>query len=96
MAAYLAFEQVTVANTSIGFTGSKITPTGLPMATSASCRLETAEIRYTIDGTVPTTTVGTLLEIGDVLTLNGHDVLAQFRAIRTGSTSGVLDCTYSA
>jgi hypothetical protein len=34
----------------------------------ATCRLETAEIRYQVDGTAPTTTVGTLLEVGDVLT----------------------------
>lgn len=96
MAAYVGFEQLTVAASSIGFTTGKITPTGLPMATSVSARLETAQIRYTIDGTVPTTSVGTLLEIGDVLTLTGHDVLMQFRAIRTGAVSGVLDSTFSA
>lgn len=94
-ASYLAFEQVTVANSAIGFTATKITPTGGPMATQASCRLETAEIRYTVDLTAPTTTVGTLLEPGDTLVLSGHDVLANFKAIRTGATSGVLDCTYS-
>lgn len=96
MAAYLAFEQITVAAASIGFTAAKITPAGLPMATSALCRLELAEIRYTIDGTVPSATVGTLLEIGDTLTLSGHDVLTTFRAFRTGGTSGQLDVTYSA
>lgn len=93
---YLAYEQVTVANSSIGLTATKITPTGLPMATKASCRLETAEIRYVIDGSAPTTTVGTPLEPGDVLDLDGHDVLVNFRAIRTGATSGVLNCSYSA
>ena len=93
---YAAFEQITVAGSSIGFTGSAITPSGSPQATFASCRLETAEVRYTIDGTTPTTAVGTLLEVGDVLSVNGHDVLAQFRSIRTGGTSGVLSCTYTA
>lgn len=93
---YAAFEQITVAAASIGFTGSKITPAGQPMATYAVCRLETAEIRYTTDGTVPTTTVGTLLEIGDQIVVTGHDVLTQFRAIRTGGSSGQLDCNYGA
>lgn len=92
---YVAFEQITVAATAIGFTTTKITPAGRPQATVALCRVETAEIRYTVDGTTPTTTVGTLLEIGDTLTVNGHDVLVSFRAIRTGGTSGQLDCTYS-
>lgn len=93
---YAAFEQITVAASSIGFTGSKITATGQPMATYAVCRLRTAEISYTTDGTVPTTTVGTLAEVGDVLVFNGHDVLTQFRAIRTTGTSGQLDCNYGA
>lgn len=95
---YINFEQVTVANSSIGFTATKVEPNGTggtPQATIASCRLETAEIRYQIDGTAPTTTVGTLLEIGDILTVTGHDSIMRFRAIRTGATSGVLSCTYS-
>jgi hypothetical protein len=91
------FEQITVDNTAggVAMTTTKITPVGQPQAQYASCRLETAEIRYTIDGTVPTTTVGTLLEIGDTLPIAGHDRLFKFRAIRTGAVSGVLDCTYT-
>lgn len=93
---YIAFEQVTVADTVIGFTSTAITAAGLPQATLASCRLETAQVRWTINGTTPTTTVGTPLEIGDTLTITGHDLLVRFRAIRTGGTSGVLSCHYSA
>ncbi len=93
---YLAFEQITVAGTAIGFTSTKITPAGAPQQPdTAVCRLETAQIRYTIDGTTPTSTVGTLLETGDTIAVYGHDVLVRFRAIRTGS-SGQLNCTYSA
>lgn len=93
---YAAFEQLTVATSSVGFTSSKISPNGLPEATRAYCRLETAEIRFTTDGTVPTTLIGTILSISDILEVNGHDQLMQFRAIRTGGSSGVLDCTYTA
>jgi hypothetical protein len=95
---YIAFEQVTVAAVSIGFTSTKVEPDGSGagrQADTAVCRLETAEIRYTIDGTTPTSSVGTLLEIGDVLTITGHDSIMRFRAIRTGAVSGVANCTYS-
>lgn len=95
---YIAFEQLTVAASSVGFTAAKILPNGAGstiQANIASCRLEAAEIRFTIDGTTPTTTVGTLLEIGDYVVVTGYDSIVRFRAIRTGAVSGVLSCNYS-
>lgn len=92
---YVAFEQITVANTAIGFTAATIDQGGgHPQVSIASCRLETAQVRFTVDGTTPTSTVGTLLEIGDWLTLTSPDLVRNFRAIRTGATSGQLNCTY--
>lgn len=95
-ASYTKFEQITVAAVSIGFTLANINNlTGVhPSAVQAVCRLELAEVRYTIDGTTPTTTVGTPWEPLETLTFNGSDTLNNFRAIRTGGTSGQLDCTY--
>lgn len=93
---YIAFEQITVANTAIGFTSARITPPGFNQAQLASCRLRTAQISFTYDGTVPTASVGTLLEVGELLSVTGQDNLVRFRAIRTGGTSGQLDCTYTA
>ena len=89
------FEQLTVDATSGGvkFTVAKVTSSA-SLASWASCRLETAEIRYTHDGTTPTASVGTLLEIGDTLRLNTREDVLNFKAIRTGSSSGVLDCTF--
>ncbi len=49
-----------------------------------------AQIRYRYDGTAPTSTVGTILEIGDVKTFADVRDVAAFRAIRTGATSGIL------
>lgn len=92
---YMKFEQVTVANSAIGLTATNINGPTHPAALRADCRLETAEVRYTIDGTTPTTTIGTLLEPGDTLVLVGNDVLNYFRAIRTGAVSAVLGCTES-
>lgn len=95
-ASYTKFEAVTVAAASTGFTAANINAgSGHPAATQATCRLETAEIRYTVDGTTPSAAVGTLLEIGDTLALFGNDTLNNFRGFRTGGSSGVLDCTYA-
>jgi hypothetical protein len=47
-----------------------------------------------LNGSAATSSVGTLLEVGDVLPIVGHDVLVNFSAIRTTGTSGQLDCTY--
>lgn len=92
--AYDAFEQITVANTAIGFTTASIEPAGQPQAVTAQCRLRTAQISFTVDGTTPTSSVGTLWEVGEERRFHGHDVLVKFRSIRTGATSGQLDCTY--
>ena len=55
--------------------------------------LETAQIRFRYDGGDPTATVGHLMNPGDILTLEGIGV-NNFRAIRTGSTDGLLSVTY--
>jgi len=99
-ATYVAYESITVATTAIGFTAATINnTTGVHLAaTQAVCRLETAQIRYMVDGTTTvssSTGAGMLLEIGDTIILSDNDVLNRFRAVRTGATSGVLKCTYS-
>lgn len=59
-------------------------------------RLETAQIRFTLDGvTAPTTTVGRLLEVGEILELESMEEIEAFAAIRTTGVSGVLDVEYS-
>jgi hypothetical protein len=89
------FAQITIDNTAGGVSlpATLIDPANAPQATLATCRARTAEISITYDGTAPTTTVGQLLEPGDWFTLSGHNRLFLFRAIRTGATSGQLDCT---
>jgi hypothetical protein len=56
---------------------------------------ETAQVRFTTNGTAPTTTVGHLLNPGDTLKLDSLADITAFRAIRTGSVSGVLKATFS-
>lgn len=92
----LGFETITAAGTAIGFTATTLEPNGqgnAPQASVGVCRVATAQIRYRVDGPSPTSSVGILAEIGDVISLNSFLVLRNFKAIRTGGTSGVLSCT---
>lgn len=75
-------------------TGGGVVLTIPAKSTYAFCRLETAQIRFTLDTTAPTTTVGWLLEVGETLELHGRYELANFKAIRTGGTSGTLEVEY--
>jgi len=56
--------------------------------------LETAQIRIRSDGTSPTASEGRIAEIGDTIVLSSAAQIAGFKAIRTGSTSGVLKIEY--
>lgn len=94
---YKGYEIITVAGTAIGFTSTLITnvPTaqGTAQATVAICTLETANIRFTVNGTTPTSAVGVLWTSGSDKTFVGNDILRAFRSIRVGS-SAALDCHY--
>ena len=79
------YEQITVADTAIGITAA-IT------AGMSACgvRLETAQVRWRIDA-APTSSVGTLLEVGDTMTVSRAEDLIGIKFIRTGSVSGLLN-----
>ena len=93
----VTFETVTFDNTSggVGFTATTIRPSGGPIMQSCSGKLEAGQIRYRYDAGAPTTTVGALADIGDVITIHGLGYLGAFMGIRTGGTSGVVNfhCT---
>ena len=83
------YESITVADSAIGLTAAKYLD-----AERAEITLETAQIRFRVDGTDPTSSEGHLVEVGDVITLNSAAQISDFSAIRTGNTSGVLKVTY--
>ena len=96
-----AHEAITVDATAggKGFTGTVVRTwdSGTAVKTVASEVLvsaETAEMRYTVDGTTVTSTVGHLLSIGDVVVIAGLSNIDNFRAIRTGGSSGALKVTF--
>ena len=84
-----AHETLTVADTAVGLTSDTYLD-----ATRAEMTLETAQIRMWADGTDPTASVGIPAEIGDTIVLNSAAQIANFKAIRTGTTSGVLSIQY--
>jgi len=83
------YESITVSNTAIGLTSATYLD-----ATRAEMTLETAQIRFRVDGTDPTSSEGHPVYVGDLIILNSAAQIAAFKAIRTGSTSGVLKVTY--
>lgn len=94
MSAY-ATESITVDATAGGkaFTEATLNITD-NAPESAVFVVETAEIRFTLDGTPPTTTVGTLGSIGVPFEITGESNMRKFRAIRTGAVSGVIQPIY--
>lgn len=90
------YESVTVAAVAIGLTDAKIKPAAGLQRIRALITVETAQIRYRYDGEDPTASEGHLAEIAASITIHGARNLENFRAIRTGGTSGTLRVTYHA
>lgn len=91
------FEQVTVGAAAVGLTASQIKPaSGIfngKHAFSVTISVETDQVRFRVDGTDPTSTVGDLLNSGDRLTINGTKNIQNFKAIRV-TTNAQLNVTY--
>lgn len=86
-----AFEQLTIDAT-VG--GKALTGAVYATARFAEITVETAPIRFTVDGTPPTATLGHLVSPNDVVRLESNEDIVAFRAIRQGATSGVINCSY--
>lgn len=90
----ISFQQVTVTGTATVIPVAMYTVAGgHGKASSCRGRLETAAIRFRIDGTAPTSSVGELLDVGDRIEITGYTNLQNFKAIRTTGTSGDLMLT---
>lgn len=92
-----ASETLTVAGTAVGFS-TNLVPTvsdqGGPDVRKAVFVVEGAPIRVTVDGTTPTSSVGMLFQVGDVVTIEGEANIKRFKAIRATSTSASAYVTY--
>jgi hypothetical protein len=79
------YEAITV-NTAIGITATVLTPasgvySGVH-AVGASISIETDAIRYTIDGTTPTSSIGHKIAADDIFYIFGKTALANLRMIK--------------
>ena len=81
----VVFEALTIAGTSVGITSTTYSPSGQPQMNHCIGRLATAQVRYRYDGTAPTASTGTLVEIGDQVVMDAHWKAAAIRFIRTGA-----------
>lgn len=83
-------EVITFSTTAVGFTSTTLRLPDGRMVTECTGRLEDAQIREYHNGSTPTASDGMLIEVGDVVTLNGTTNIRQFKGIRTGGTDGVI------
>lgn len=83
------FEAISVTNTAVALSAATLSSNGTQM-NYCTGRVQTAQIRYRDDGTAPTSSVGTVLEVGDVWQAWSNQTASATRFIRTGSTSGVI------
>jgi len=88
------YESITVSGTVVTLAASKLSPSATPPPVSALLSLETAAIRYRLDGVDPTASEGHLLASNDVLLLESITALRQFKAIKDGVNDGTLKVSY--
>lgn len=83
-------EQLTVSSTAIGFTSAKYFPTdGTRPANKAIVTVDpTNAIRWTMDGTTPTASVGHYL-VGGTIEIDGYNNIKKFRMIRVSVDASV-------
>jgi len=96
-----AFEQITVAATSIGFTLATYDPTPGTGQSRVDTRAELATvncdnnagatIRARWDGTAPTAAIGVTVIAGADVAIYGYRNITNFRAIRTAATSVICN-----
>lgn len=88
---YVSFETLTVSTTSVGLTEATFGD-----QTFALITVETAAVRFRLDGTAPTATVGHVLEVGDILELSSEVQMKNVRFIRRDGIDSSLSCSYGA
>ena len=86
------FETITVSTAAIGFTASILASD--PKPKKIIITVETQQIRYRMDGTDPSATVGHLLNPMDSLVLEGYSQLNGTKFIRKGSADATIMVSY--
>ncbi len=88
------YESITVSTAAIGFTASKIATTNYKAA-YAYFTVETADGRYRVDGTNPSSSEGHVFTHDTAgYYVCGVTAVANFKAIRSGGSDATLKVTY--
>lgn len=97
------FETLSDTTSAIGFTAAMIAPTtgnhAGKKAKAALVSVETADVRFTIDGTTPTVTAGTgaghIIPSDGEYEIKGSANVANFKCINAVASSGAkVKCTF--
>ncbi len=84
------FETLTVSSTALPVTESKRVPgANLAACRYLFCTVETDAVRYRLDGTAPTATVGHLVQVGQNIEIHGEENVQNFRVIRVTTDATV-------
>ena len=92
-----AYEAITVADSAIGPTLADLTTAELADRAPVSAALltvETAAVRFRVDGGTPTSSVGHELVPGESFWVYGHSAVENLLMIRTTATSASVKVTY--
>lgn len=85
-----SFEVIAFSTTAL-----PLSPATYAGATGATLTVESADLRYRIDGQAPTATVGHLVTSGNDLVLTSLDAIQKFQAIRDAATDVDVTITYT-
>lgn len=88
-------QSLTIGNTVVTLEEAMYKQQSFMKATSATITVEGAPFRYRLAGTPPSTTDGHLVGVGDVITLNDHNEIKGFMAIRTTAVDATCWVTFS-
>jgi len=81
-----SFQQVTVGGTAVGLVSNN----GVTCGFRALITCETNQVRFRYDGGAPTSSAGHLLNVGDILVIEGRYNVANFQAIATGANGTLM------
>ena len=86
---FTQFEELTVSNAVKALTAATYGTLNRARITVAD-----ADIRFTVDGTTPTTDIGHILYDSDELRLESYEEIVAFRAFRNDSTDVEMSVSY--
>lgn len=88
------FETITVSTSAIGLTPTKVDPGTSQKRKRAFISVENNRIRFTFDGTTPTSTVGHILVPTQTFLFEGFYQLNQLQFIRVDSADAIIQVSY--